>query len=433
MVSSRELASLIWIGVAAIGLSVLLIRSREGRASLVGVLRALAHPKVLVSLLAFFAYISACVWVADVVGAWTSSMLKETLIWTIISSFAVIFASTKADKDPDYFRKAFVAVFGINVVVEFIFGLVSFAFWLEFVLQPVLALLILLELVARQNAETPVAKAVDWLLAGLGFAFLGGTLLEVWSQSGDMDWVLQLRTFAMLVWLPITTIPFIYSLAWVMTYERVILQLRFRLGDERVPTWMKAAVAVGFNRNLHDLGRIRGRGPYEVARSSSFREALDAVRDARRRKQEEDLENAEAAARLQRFAGVGGVDEDGRRLDRREFAETQRALRWVATCHVGWYRRDDSGRYREDLLTILGDISSHGLPEPHGVEMRVSESGQSWYAWRRTVSNWVFAIGASGPPPSEWLYDGPDPPTGFPGSDPAWGDEPFRTPVNWRG
>ncbi len=53
--------------------------------------------------------------------------------------------------------------------------------------------------------------------------------------------------------------------------------------------------------------------------------------------------------------------------------------------------------------------------------------------WRRTVGGWVFAIGAGGPPPDQWEYDGPEPPTGFPGEDPGWGTSPHRQEanVNW--
>ena len=35
------------------------------------------------------------------------------------------------------------------------------------------------------------------------------------------------------------------------------------------------------------------------------------------------------------------------------------------------------------------------LSEPPGIEMFVSDAGDTWYAWRRTISGWVFAIGAA--------------------------------------
>ena len=99
--------------------------------------------------------------------------------------------------------------------------------------------------------------------------------------------------------------------------------------------------------------------------------------------------------RLEKFAGVSGTDADGRRLDQREFAETRKAS-WD-TC----------------------------ISMPRGLG-----NGQSWYAWRRTISGWHFGIGSAGPPPDQWLYDGPAASTGFPGSAPGWNRFGTET-TNW--
>ena len=52
-------------------------------------------------------------------------------------------------------------------------------------------------------------------------------------------------------------------------------------------------------------------------------------------------------------------------------------------------------------------------------------------AWRRTIAGWCFAIGAAGPPPDQWLDDGPNPPRGFPGEDPEWGRRFGIDARNW--
>jgi hypothetical protein len=131
-----------------------------------------------------------------------------------------------------------------------------------------------------------------------------------------------------------------------------------------------------------------------------------------------------------RYVGVPGTDDEGRRLDRREFNETTAALRWLATCQMGWHR-NRGGRYRPDMLGILNhDFKSHGLPEEHGITMHVSKDGQSWWAWRQTITGWCFAIGAAGPPPDQWEFDGPEPPHAFPGKDKRWGDTRFSLPSN---
>lgn len=122
--------------------------------------------------------------------------------------------------------------------------------------------------------------------------------------------------------------------------------------------------------------------------------------------------------RLKKFAGVTGTDQEGRQLDQREFAETKDALQYISTAQMGWYT-DPENRYRGDLVALLEPFP--GLSKEHGIVLEVSSDGRSWWAYRRTITGWCFAIGADGPPPNEWLYDGPDPPGGFPGEAAAWG------------
>ena len=75
-------------------------------------------------------------------------------------------------------------------------------------------------------------------------------------------------------------------------------------------------------------------------------------------------------------------------------------------CHTlqfGWYSHQ-GGRYRPDIAGLFTtEFDRHGLPDDHGITLRVSHSGQSWFAWRRTPSGWCFAIGSKGPQPDEWL------------------------------
>lgn len=141
--------------------------------------------------------------------------------------------------------------------------------------------------------------------------------------------------------------------------------------------------------------------------------------------EERRLDEQREAERLVRYADVDGVDSDGRRLDQQEFEETKAALQWLHTCHASWWRREN-GRYKQGLLEMIGaPHQMHELDPANGYMEWVPPDGSAWYAWRRTITGWVFAIGAKAPPPDEWTYDGPEPPTGPPGADPIWGDDPF--------
>jgi hypothetical protein len=155
------------------------------------------------------------------------------------------------------------------------------------------------------------------------------------------------------------------------------------------------------------------------------------VADFQESRREKARAVAEEQEQLRRYAGSDDTDAEGRRLDRREFRETMKALHWLAACMEGWYSNEDRGpkRYRADLLEAFGPdfFKPFGLPD-HGVIMKVAKNGKAWYAWRRTVTGWCFAIGAAGPPPDRWEYDGPEPPRRCPSKGQGWGDKANR---NW--
>lgn len=47
---------------------------------------------------------------------------------------------------------------------------------------------------------------------------------------------------------------------------------------------------------------------------------------------------------------------------------------------------------------IRSSLTRGGLPQETGITMSVAKDGQAWYAWRRTITGWCFAIGAAGSP-----------------------------------
>ncbi len=146
------------------------------------------------------------------------------------------------------------------------------------------------------------------------------------------------------------------------------------------------------------------------------------------------LAQAEAARRRGEheaaYEGSPDVDENGRRLDDREFRETQRALQWLYTCQIG--QHGNQGRFPPDLnVRLAPSFRDHGLPAEHGIELRVSQDGQSWWAWRRTPSRQILGIGAVGDPRVQWLYDAASHPDGPPAAGPGWGEAPFALHPNW--
>lgn len=148
------------------------------------------------------------------------------------------------------------------------------------------------------------------------------------------------------------------------------------------------------------------------------------------------LVDVRRAARQHANAGSGESDEQGRRIDDREIAETRDVLRLLGTSAMGWHHQ--RGRFREDLVGAVyeaNDFTKRGLPADPGIATEVSRGGQAVAYWRETISGWVLGLALTwdGEHFGEYLFAGEDPPAGVPGDpDSTWGPL-YDTPPDWRG
>ena len=434
MLNDRELATLVWLSAGVLWAS----SKPSIRESLVRVVNAFLKSQILVSLLAMLAWVGLELWVGVRVGLWNTALAKGTILWTLGSAGVLLFNCTQIDSDGNdehFFRRTILGTVGVAAFVEFFLNLYVMSLPTEVVFQIVVAVPSLIVAVAGQKPEYKSAKAFcERVLAVIGLALLALAARQVYLDWHQLDARELLLDLALPVWLTVGLVPFLYLFSTYVAYD-VIFRRISRENAAKASRWRSRLALLSV---LHFRpGTVRKLAPHwyvtrklgEAQTFSAARGVVSKFVDALSRTEQAKLDEEE---RLRSYSGAQGLDDRCRRLDRREFAETTDALRWLATCQMGWHR--NGGQYRPDMLKVLGtDFTRHGLAGESGITLHVAEDGQSWYAWRRTVTGWCFAIGAAGPPPDQWTYDGPEPPKGFPGRDSSWGDGPFRDRVsrNW--
>lgn len=184
MLDNRELASLIWLGIALLwGLS-----NDEIRSGLAGVLRALLTPIILLPLLLMTAYIGLEVRIGYKLDLWRPELAKGTVLWAVGSAAVLFFTATNATTDSEFLRRALVGVPGVTAFVEFFMNLFAMNLLAELALQGVIAVLVVCSITAgRERGSISGLKTVcDSLLAPLGFALFG-----------FMAWQLQTNWYAL--------------------------------------------------------------------------------------------------------------------------------------------------------------------------------------------------------------------------------------------
>jgi hypothetical protein len=427
--SNREWATLFWLAV----LLAFIVWKPDIRQSAKAVVAAFITPKILIPLALFVAWMTGVIWVGARLGIWQPSMVKDALFWTV-PGFVLFMGSVKAAEEPRFFRHRLWEAVGLTALLEFYLNSSTLDLAWELLLQPVIFLLASMSVVsARDPKATAVKRLADALLAVIVIGLLVPPTIRLISDAATFDAAQTVRALALPAWLTLGALPFIYVLSLYSSYELVFVRMRISGPNDRVPLRAKLALVSTFHIRHSALHAFAGELPRELVLAKSFRGARRVIAD-----QQAELRAVEAARQeevddLARYAGVKGMDAEGRQLDRREFKETANALEWLHTMQIGWYH-NQGGRYRDNLVDSFADVlQRHGLREDRSVTMQVSRSGQSWFAWCRTPSGWCFAIGAGGPPPDEWYFDGPEPPRSYPGRDRAWGDLRFEPTVNWPG
>ncbi|WNV74625.1 hypothetical protein [Geodermatophilus sp. DSM 44513] len=413
--NNREMATVI---LAAAFLMFVIVYPKT-RASLPPILRQLSHPKIAGPLLAYALSLAGFVRLAARVELWVPDLLADTIFWFFLSGIVWLFSITEAGKEEHLIRGRVLRTLTLAAFFEFFINLKPLALGWEIVLQIFMTFLLMVQVVAGSKPEfRPAKRLVDGLLlliVGGLLVYTMTTLISAW-QPGDE--ALLIRKLLLPVWLTLSSVPFIFLLALWAAYETLLLRAFF-LNDKHRPGWRPLlGLLSALRSNFVDINQFTGHHLRTAVQSGSFREARAAVAQFRAERQADLDRRAAARTRLLQDAGAAGADEDNRRLDRREFAETKAALEWLATSHMGWYGRES--RYQADLLERLGDFDRQSLPAEHGIHMRVSKDGQCWYAYRQTITGWFLGIGADGPPPNQWVYAGHKEPRGFPGQGREW-------------
>ena len=411
--NNREAALLIWFGAILI----FLVWNQRTRRSLLAVVQSLAQRKILFILAAMVGWISLVCLVGQELQVWRIGLIADTVIWSATAGFVLLFSVEQAAQGRSFVFRIVLATAEVTVLLAFFVNLVVFSLIVELFLQPLLFVLVAMSVVAATDRALAAAKRVlDGLVFLIVLAMSVFVLVRLSLAWDELDLTETVLSLILPMWLTIATLPFIYLVGLYAAYEVAFIRIAGWSRTDSLPWWKKVALLRGFHVHLSDTSALSGHWIGEIADTDDFtaiRQAIVNYRQARAAGQRSDHV---AAEELRRLAGVSGTDDEGRRLDRREFSETQQALLALASAQMGWYRSRGE-RYQGHLLDILSSqFTRLGLPEEHGIELVVSEDGRSWWAWRRTVSGWCFGIGSIEPPPDQWLFEGTDRPTAGPDS-----------------
>ncbi|HEY6746071.1 MAG TPA: class I SAM-dependent methyltransferase [Mycobacteriales bacterium] len=201
------------------------------------------------------------------------------------------------------------------------------------------------------------------------FVYTIRSLMQDWPR---LDKGQELRKLLMPIWLTLGAFPLVFIFALIADYEKVYIRMKVMNDWNRTSLRARLGVMLALRTRLLDIHAFGGQDARQAGRARSIRGGMEEVgafrteRDGRLSRERSHL------ARLEALAGVEGTDLEGRQLDRREFEETQDALRWIASCQMGWYNQRK--HYRRDLL-LAGSNPTPSATRLHPAVVDVDEEG----------------------------------------------------------
>ena len=350
-------------------------------------------------------------------------MTKETVLFGLGGALPLVFNSELLTGGAT-FRSRAASMLAPATFVELIAGLYTFSLWVELLLVPFTVILA----VAGAGSKRPRTRVVvGLLLSTTGLVFVIFSILSFLVTAHRSDWEMLAQTVVYVVVVSLATVVYAIVFGIWVTFTDKVMWLSFKREPGMLARYkgVTAILAVYAGRT-----RLLGATPpfviMQMSRTKRVRDAIDIARTHLADKAQGVYDAQAKANALLEFADIDGVNRDGKQLDRREFRDTCDALDWVATCMIGQYNR--SSRFRREVLDIVAPFTRQGLPEQHGIHMRVDPSGRRWYAFRRTITGWVFAVGGNSQR-DQWQFDGSEPPTGYPSADSGWVQ--FAGSINW--
>lgn len=284
LLTNRELASLIWLGVLATYIAVQARRDTKLGASLISIVRQFLGYRILVPFLLYLAWLFAAVWLFSMTELWNSDLLKPTIMWTVLSGLGLFFSFDKALRQQTFWREAFAASLGAGLFVEFYIGLVSFPFVVELMLQPVLILMVSAAgLAVTLPGREPIQRATNWVLGivgGAALVWVSWSLLERWAEFEVSQLLLELF---LPVWLTPIALAFVYLLALFAGYENAFNRMSRMSG----PSWRaKLAYISLVGIRVDKLRAFDGGVQMAGAAETSISDSRSAMIEERRRRSE---------------------------------------------------------------------------------------------------------------------------------------------------
>lgn len=201
-------------------------------------------------------YIALTVWLLQWREIWTVDNLKSTIAWTLTFAFVAMFEANRMSDDDRYFSKMLRDVISFTVVFIFIIELHSFSLITELIAIPIITFIAMLHAFSETKKEyADVEKLFGWIVALIGFGYLGISIWKTVENFQTLVTVDTLREFLIPILLSLMFLPFLFGLGLYMIYERIFVSMGIWMEDKKLVSYAKRQALLKCRTNIDYLER----------------------------------------------------------------------------------------------------------------------------------------------------------------------------------
>jgi len=184
-------------------------------------------------------------------------MIKDSILWYILTAFAILFNLNNAGENKDYFKGIIRDNIRLVIVLEFIANIHSFNLWIEMILIPIIISLSILLAVVETKTEFKIIEKPIWtILTTFGLFLLILSIIDIIRSINQYANYTTLKTFLLPIILTVTFIPCAYLIALFMNYELLFVRIDILLNDKKLIRYARRRTLLKCGFNLRKVNRL---------------------------------------------------------------------------------------------------------------------------------------------------------------------------------
>lgn len=225
--TTREVATLLWLVI----LFIYAICRKTTRSALWNLLECAFSRKLLILWLIIIGYVVLVTSVMSRLSFWKNIYIKDVVIWFITSGF-IICANAVDKKDENYVAMTVKNKLSLALVSEFFISTFTFSIFIEIILIPVIAFVIMLETFSEINKDEQIRSCMSIISIVLGLFIIIGTVIKAIAAYSSLNKFDTLVSFAIPIVYLVLIIPLVEGLQVYSWYELLFSKTYFTDGEK---------------------------------------------------------------------------------------------------------------------------------------------------------------------------------------------------------